>query len=338
MVNLLEYAGVFLVLAGLVMYAVSGGADFGGGVWTALASGPRAEEQRKSLYRAIGPVWETNHIWLIILIVVLFTCFSAAFKIISIALVVPLAIALIGINFRGAAFVFRHFGKSRGTELPATGIVFSIASAFTPFFLGMAVSAISAGAIKLVNGQIESGLWSAWASTPVLPFTVTGGLIGLSICAYITPVYMAARTTGELREDFRKRAIAGAFALGGLTALEIIISGFFAPLFFKGFLHPLPLVLAGLAVVCGVITQVLLFKRSFQSAQWVARTTIGFTITGFMAAVYPYILIGQMTFAQAMSNPETFKAVLITLPIGVALLVPSLIFLYKSFKEDIGGI
>ena len=332
--NQFENAGAILILAGLVMYAVSAGADFGGGVWTAFASGPRSAKQRESIYRAIGPVWETNHVWLIFIIVVLFTCFPAAFKIISIALAGPLALAMVGINFRGAAFAFRHFGEYDGTGLPATEIVFSIASVLTPFFLGMAVSSIAAGGIELANGAVEGGLWSAWVSTSLLPFTLTGGLIGLAICAYITPVYMAARTTGELQEDFRKRAIAGALALGGLTALEIIVSVSFAPLFFSGFLRPLPLAFAGLAAACGVITLALLWKRSFQPAQWTARMAVGFTFAGFMAALYPYILIGQLTFAQAASDVETFKAVLTTLPCGAVLLLPSLFLLYKKFAEE----
>src|SRR5512135_3049475 len=95
------------LLLGVIMYAVFGGADFGGGIWTALASGLRAREQREGLLNAIGPVWETNHIWLIFVVVTLFTAFPKGFAAIFTSLPVPLVIALIGINFRGAAFAFR---------------------------------------------------------------------------------------------------------------------------------------------------------------------------------------------------------------------------------------
>ena len=109
--SLLENLCALLVLIGMIMYAAFAGADFGGGLWTALAAGPRAHEQREGLFHAIGPVWETNHIWLIFVVVVLFACFPRGFEYLCIAIIVPLVFALVGINFRGAAFIFRHFGK-----------------------------------------------------------------------------------------------------------------------------------------------------------------------------------------------------------------------------------
>jgi len=95
------------MLAALVFYVLLGGADFGGGIWDLLASGPRAREQRAAIEHAIGPIWEANHVWLILVIVVLFTGFPPAFAAISIALFVPLVLLLVGIVLRGAAFTFR---------------------------------------------------------------------------------------------------------------------------------------------------------------------------------------------------------------------------------------
>ncbi len=322
-----EHLAALLVLIGLIMYAAFAGADFGGGIWTALASGPRAHEQREGLFHAIGPVWETNHVWLIFVVVALFAVFPKGFEALFIALLFPLALALVGINFRGAAFVFRHFGKSRHTELPATGAVFSIASTLTPFFLGMAVTATGAGHIRLVQGEVQDVLWSAWLN----PFTIVGGLIGVAICAYITPFYMMVRTRGELREDFRKRAIAGAVALGILTTLEIPLAWLSAPLFFAGLIRPLPLLTVGLAVISGTTTLVLLWKRIYLLAQLCADVTIALTIAGFAAALYPYLLIGEMTLAQAAAPEATILAVMLTLPFGMLILAPSLIFLYRTF-------
>jgi len=69
------------VLAGVLAlslnaYVLFGGADFGGGVWDLLASGPRRERQRAVIAHAIGPIWEANHVWLILAIVLTFTCFA----------------------------------------------------------------------------------------------------------------------------------------------------------------------------------------------------------------------------------------------------------------------
>lgn len=142
--SLLEDLCAFLVLIGMIMYAAFAGADFGGGLWTALAAGPRAHEQREGLFHAIGPVWETNHVWLIFVVVLLFACFPRGFEDLFIAVLVPLVLALVGINFRGVAFVLRHFGKYERAKFPAIEAIFSISSILTPFFLGMAISCMGA--------------------------------------------------------------------------------------------------------------------------------------------------------------------------------------------------
>ena len=327
-----ENLAAFLVLLGLVMYSVSAGADFGGGVWTALARGPRAAVQREALFEAIGPVWETNHVWLVYIVVVLLSCFPRGFEALFIALVFPLVFSLVGINFRGAAFVFRHFGRAGSVQLPGMEAVFSIASVLTPFFMGMAVTAVADG--RILIGGAASGPLTVSATGPavwITPFTVIGGLTGLAICAYVTPIYMTARTAGALREDFRRNAIAGALALGLLTTAEAVVSAFDARLFFDRLVRPAPLLFVALAVLSGGLTLFLLFKRAYGPARWTAGFTVAFTITGFTAALYPYMLIGQMSFAQAAAGRPTLFAVLATLPAGAAILVPSLYFLYRTF-------
>ena len=176
----LENLAAGAVYLGLVMYAIFGGADFGGGIWTALASGPRAQEQRGKLFHAIGPVWETNHVWLIFVVVTLFTAFPKGFAALFTALLVPLVIALIGINFRGAAFAFRHFGRQTGEQIPFMVSIFAVSSMLTPFALGMAVTAAATGKIVFVNDWVQAEPWF-WIS----PFTLVGGLTGMAICAYL---------------------------------------------------------------------------------------------------------------------------------------------------------
>src|SRR4028119_1031080 len=106
-------------LAALVAYALLGGADFGGGVWDLLASGPRAAEQRRAISRAMGPVWEANHVWLIFLVVLLFACFPRAYAVLSVALFIPFHLALVGIVLRGAALGFR--GHAPAARAPRRG-------------------------------------------------------------------------------------------------------------------------------------------------------------------------------------------------------------------------
>ena len=106
------YAALFYIcgalLVALTVYVLTGGADYGSGVWDLLASGPRAAAQRELIERAIGPVWEADHVWLILVVVILFTGFPAAFAAIMTFLNLPITLMLVGIVLRGSAFSFRR--------------------------------------------------------------------------------------------------------------------------------------------------------------------------------------------------------------------------------------
>ncbi|MBI5033059.1 MAG: cytochrome d ubiquinol oxidase subunit II [Chloroflexi bacterium] len=318
------------VLIGLIMYTDFAGADFGSGIWTALASGPRAREQREELFNAIGPIWETHHVWLIFVIVTLFTCLPHAFGALFIALLAPLVIALVGINFRGAAFGFRHFGQETRHHLPFTAQVFSVSSALTPFTLGMAFSATAAGRIHIVNGQVQADFWSSW----ITPFTFVGGLVALAICAFLTPIYMCVRTHDELREDFRKRGLIAALVLGVVTTLALPVAWFEEPNFAERLLSPVPLIVVAGGIVCGVATLFFLWTRRYIFAQVTAPAAVAAVLVGFGLALFPYILIDQMTIAQAAAPRESIVAYLTILPFGAIILVPSLLLLYWIFLGE----
>ena len=106
-------------------------------------SGERAERVRAQIDRSIGPVWEANHVWLIFVLVVLWTAFSSAFSAIFTTLYIPLALAALGIVLRGSGFAFRH-ALPGPVERPASR-VFGFASVLTPFFMGTVVGAIASG-------------------------------------------------------------------------------------------------------------------------------------------------------------------------------------------------
>ena len=136
--NQLAFLNGAVLLLGVLLYALLGGADFGGGIWDLLAGGPRAAEQRQVIAHAIGPIWEANHVWLIFVIVLVFTVFPPVFAALSIALYIPLSLALLGIVFRGAAFIFRTPARNVATGAGVWDRVFAIASTVTPVFFGMA--------------------------------------------------------------------------------------------------------------------------------------------------------------------------------------------------------
>src|SRR5437764_5309144 len=135
-----------VMVVSLNAYVLTGGADFGGGVWDLLASGPRRAAQRELIASQIGPIWEANHVWLILVVVVLFTAFPAAFATLGVVLHVPLSLLLIGIVLRGSSFVFRSYGARDDATQQRWGRVFAMASVITPILLGIVVGAVASGA------------------------------------------------------------------------------------------------------------------------------------------------------------------------------------------------
>ena len=214
----LEPFFALVMLAALVAYALLGCADFGGGIWDLFSVGPRAREQRRHIAQAIGPVWEANHVWLIFLIVVLFTCFPRAYAAASTALFWPLHLILAGIVLRGAAFVFRAYHAVSAAEELGWSRLFGAASALTPVLLGACLGAVSTGDVAVVDGMPAEGSSSVWLGR----FSVATGLLAFLLSAYLAAVYLAWESDGELQEDFRRRALA-TWLLAGLVSFGLLI-------------------------------------------------------------------------------------------------------------------
>ena len=205
-------AGV--MIASLVLYALLGGADYGGGVWDLFAFGPRARKQRTLIAEAISPVWEANHVWLILVIVILFTAFPPAFAAIATALHIPITLLLIGIVLRGTAFTFRTYDVQRDEVQRRWSLVFSIASIITPVLLGITLGAIASGTVRVEDGVVVNGFFRSWLA--VFPFAV--GFFALALFAFLAAVYLTLETRDrELQEDFRLRAIVAGVVVGILA-------------------------------------------------------------------------------------------------------------------------
>jgi cytochrome d ubiquinol oxidase subunit II len=214
-------AGVIVVA--LNAYVLFGGADFGGGVWDLLARGPQRARQRELVAHAIGPVWEANHVWLIFVIVIIFSGFPAAFEALSIALFVPFHLVLLGIILRGASFVFRAYspqsahGPATTPAMRAWGVVFGIASVITPVLLGMSLGAVSSGAIRVSGDAVTIAGPTPWLT----PVALLMGALALALCAYLAAVFLANEADDALREDFRTRALLAGTAVVALSVIAL---------------------------------------------------------------------------------------------------------------------
>lgn len=317
-------------VAALIAYALLGGADFGAGVWDLLARGPRAEAQRSAIAQAMGPVWEANHVWLIFLIVLLFSCFPPAFAALSVALFVPFHLALLGIVLRGAAFVFRSYGDARSDATRLWTRIFGISSTITPVLLGMCLGAVASGRIRLQDGQVISDPWSPWLGA----FSWCLGALGLAICAYVTAIYLTLETEGATREDFRQKGLRAGGVLVGLALLTLAAARFEAPTFFARITAPEAApVLLGAAGLAGVSAWAL-HRRRYAIARTATVAQVSLVVLGWAVAQQPYLIYPHFTLAQAASPDPTLRFVLWSLVPGTLLLLPSLALLFTVFKGE----
>jgi cytochrome d ubiquinol oxidase subunit II len=308
-----------------------GGADFGGGVWDLLASGPRRERQREVIAHAIGPIWEANHVWLILAIVLTFTCFAPVYARLGTILHIPLTLMLVGIVLRGSAFTFRTYDTRGDAAQRRWGRTFASASVFTPVLLGVSIGAVASGRVRPVN---MSGFVSQFVQPWLTPFALSVGLLALTLFAFLAAVFLTMETHDpELCEDFRRRALGAGVAVFFASALVLLLSHNAAPLVRTGLMASswaLPLHLAtGMSAV--VVLAALWFRR-FRLARVAAGLQVSLIFWGWALAQYPLLVPPDLTIANSAAPESTLRLVLVALAIGGAVLLPSLWYLFQVFK------
>lgn len=327
----LTYIVLTLLWLSLIAYATLAGADFGGGIWDFLALGPQKERQRRLVARALGPVWEANHVWLIFLIVGLFTAFPIVFSILSVSLYIPFSIALIGIVLRGAAFAFRGHIAHSVTVRIAWGRVFSTASTVTPFMLGTCAAAVASGTIRVQGGNVQTNLLTGWTT----PFALTIGGMALALCAVLAAIYLILEARAiqdtEMVQAFRKRA----FIAGGITAvlgaLGLLLAPSEAPLLWQGMLnHAIPIVIVTMLI--GLGAAVALFRGIYRLARILIIIETASLLAAWGVSQLPYLIPPDVTVSSAASPPITQLDFLISSVAGMLILLPSLWFLFHVFK------
>lgn len=318
----------------LILYALTGGADFGGGVWDLLARKKERSVVRAHIEHAIGPIWEANHVWLIFLIVVSFTVFPRAYSVVSVAFHIPLLIALFGIILRGASFVFRSYGMWNQEAQRGWGIAFGAGSVVTPVALGITLAGMSSGQVQVSGRMVTSVPTAGWVSA----FAVVVGLFALALFSLLAAVHLAGRARRDQQLDlatyFERRALAAEVVAGFLAAAALWRASVDAPLLFDGLWDrawTLPLhvatAAAALAVVAGVLTRRSLLMRGAAMVQ------VALVVIGWGAAMDGAIVLGAVTLENAGTRPETLDAVVLPLGIGSALLVPALLWLFSVFER-----
>ncbi|BBY17597.1 cytochrome d ubiquinol oxidase subunit II [Mycolicibacterium litorale] len=308
---------------GVIVYALSGGADFGSGFYDLTAGNAEHGAKVRTLVdHSIGPVWEANHVWLIYILVIWWTGFPATFAAATTTLFVPLALALAGIVLRGASFAFRKYSATV-SQARLFGAIFAGSSLISPFFLGTVAGAIASGRVPAQGYGDRVGSW-------LNPTSLVGGCLAVATCVFLAGVFLTADAARAGDE-----ALAGGLRLRtlgvGLVAGVIVFAGLYpvahdAPTLAAGLRsHAAPLLVV--ALVAGATAVVLVYRRRYAVARFAAVAAVGSVITGWGVGQYPWLLVDEVTIADAAGAPATLSGLLVVVVLAGVIVLPALGYL-----------
>lgn len=320
---------IIILGVSFILYALLGGADFGAGIVEAF-TGRKGE---KVISKAIAPVWEANHVWLILAIVILFTGFPQVYSTISTALHIPLMIVLVGIVLRGSSFTFRHYDVTRDETHKYYTAFFKASSFITPFFLGITLGAMILGYIDLdATGSFYDQFIRPWLNG----FCITMGLFSTSLFGYIAAVFLIGETVEKKKyARLARMFLLVTIAMGALVFVTAEIQGHHL---LNEFLQS-SLSIACLALVAVLIP--LVFYLINHPVVVYLRAVVGLQVSlimiGWFAIQFPVLVYekngNHLTFYNTQAPEATLLQLLIALFVGLLLVVPAFYYLFKVFKS-----
>jgi len=322
----IEELPLVFALQGVALYAVLAGADFGAGIWQLLAGrGERARRIREHAHHSMAPVWEANHVWLIFVLVVVWTAYPVAFASMASTLAIALTAAGLGIILRGVAYALRS-ATSGPAEVRAVDMLTAVGSLLAPFSLAAAAGGIASQRVPV--GNAAGDLWSSWLN----PTSLMAGLLALLASAYLAAVFLAAdarrEDDAEMVEAFRRRAlITGALAGVAAVAGAFVVRSDARWIFDR--LVDTPAVLSvGLSLLAGAATLALVARRSLGAARISAAIAVAAVVGGWALAQNPVLLPG-LTVDQAAAPDNVMVLLVISILAGGLILFPSLALLFR---------
>jgi cytochrome d ubiquinol oxidase subunit II len=325
-------AAAIILFAAVTLYAIFGGADFGAGFWDMAAGGAkRGRRPRDVIDHSIGPVWEANHVWLIFVFVVLWTCFPEAYASITLTMFVPLTLAALGIVLRGASFAFRK-AVFRTRHKRHLGAIFAVSSILVPYCFGAIAGGIASGRVP-AGGQAGDPVTS-WIN----PTSIFAGLLAVSVTAYVAAVFLtwdARRISDDTMVGyFRVRAVAAGVAAGVVALVGLFVVRNDARYLFDGLTsRALPLVV--ISVIAGLGALVLLRGRPRRGGRVAAVVAAGALVLGWGVAQWDYLLPESLTVSQAAAPAGTITAVLVVTVLAALLIVPAFALLYTLDQKGL---
>ncbi|MFD2934167.1 cytochrome d ubiquinol oxidase subunit II [Spirosoma flavum] len=329
------YVVIIYLWVAILLYLLLGGADFGAGIIELFTSEANKNRTQKTMYRAIGPIWEANHMWLIITIVILFVGFPAIYTTMSVYLHIPLTIMLLGIIARGTAFAFRHYDAIVDDMQGLYDRIFVYSSAVTPLFLGIIAGSAVSGHIDPQATTFLSAYIFSWLNW----FSVSVGFFTVAICGYLAAIYLIGETDTEAdRQRFIRKArfmTGAAVVCGGLVFVAAYADGI--PLFDWVFGNWPGLT----AILAATVSLGLMWYLLAKGNRYTVRVLAGFQITMILltttARHFPNIVLlkngGYLSLLENQGHAKTIDSLAIALLVGSIFILPALVYLVYSFQK-----
>jgi cytochrome bd ubiquinol oxidase subunit II len=318
------------LLAGVIAYAVFGGADFGAGFWDLTAGGAeRGRRPRALIDHSLGPVWEANHTWLIYCLVVFWTAFPRPFAAVMSTLYLPLGLAVLGIVLRGSGFAFRKV-VVRTEHQRLNGAAFALSSVITPFFFGTVIGGIASGRVPAEGNGDAVRSWLNASS-------LVTGVLAVAICAYLAAVFLSADASrggdAELLSWCARRAYVAAIATGAIAVVDLVVARSDAPRLFDrltGVALPATLV----SVACGAAALVLMRRGRHVVVRGLGAVAVAALVAGWGVAQYPYLLGDHATITASASPTASLTVLVLVFGVAAVVVAPSLVLLYLLQQRD----
>ncbi|MFC9125564.1 cytochrome d ubiquinol oxidase subunit II [Streptomyces sp. NPDC057099] len=319
-----DFIAWVMVLA-IAAYACAGGTDYGAGFWDLVAGGAeRGKRPRWLIDHAMAPVWEVNNVWLIFILVIMWTGFPTMFQAVFSAMWLPLTLAAVGLVLRGAGFALRKPTR-RLAQRRVYGVAFALSSLLTPFFLGAVLGGIASGRVE--PGTTASA--DAWANGT----SVLAGLLAIAAAAFLGAVFLCSDAlrfgADDLVDYFRPRAMMAFAAVVVLALIGLPVTHDDARYVWDGLTGGLGLLLIILAAVCGLTTVLLLWRRSYGWSRYTAVGSVALVVGAWGCAQRPYVLPTSLTVTEAAGAADTLIWLMIVTGIAIVLVGPALVLLYR---------
>lgn len=329
------YVVIAFLWTALGMYIIFGGADFGAGIVELFSKKDYRERSQTIMYKSIGPIWEANHMWLIIAIVILFVGFPKIYADLSNYLHIPLVIMLLGIIARGTSFTFRNYDVIKDRWHKLYTYIFTFSSLITPLFLGIIAAATVSGSIDTESKDFLTAYIYSWLTW----FNISVGIFTVSICGFLASIYTIYTVDDRDEAKFlRIRANKFTYAIFITGGLVFLIS------FWKN----VPLIdwifshwIGYLSVSLATISIVFLTQALKREQDVLIRILAGFIVLMILFSVsyshFPNLLLFKngttLSLLDSNHSQRTIELLGWALLLGSIFILPFLFYLIYSFNK-----